>query len=219
MPGAMHHARWLSKAIYCLKIFLFKQQFALSRAEENALRHICVFLIVFYVKAWYNAPNSIKAPNQDLTLLKNSIEFENVNAAVSQAASSKLLGHLWYLSEELAALAFFDEEVSIDTKLKMVHAIKEREGTEIPAKRVQIKKNDLKTLPQKDISDFITKQSMFLFNQYDLPYDFIDLSPEVWVTNHSFNTCKNVLTKLRVVRHCCERSSPDSRIQLIIDEK
>ena len=26
-PGAMHHARWMAKALYFLKILLFKQQF------------------------------------------------------------------------------------------------------------------------------------------------------------------------------------------------
>lgn len=27
VPGAIHHARWMAKAIYCLKIFLFRSHF------------------------------------------------------------------------------------------------------------------------------------------------------------------------------------------------
>ena len=30
-PGAMHHARWMSLAIYCLKIFLLREQYSLSQ--------------------------------------------------------------------------------------------------------------------------------------------------------------------------------------------
>jgi hypothetical protein len=43
----------------------------------------------------------------------------------------KFLGHLWYLSEELDAFAFFDNEVSLATKRKMVDALN-NEGVEHP---------------------------------------------------------------------------------------
>jgi len=36
----------------------------------------------------------------------------------------KLCGHLWYLSPETAALAFFDTNLTIETKIKMVESIK-----------------------------------------------------------------------------------------------
>jgi hypothetical protein len=42
-PGAMHHARWMSKVIYSLKIWMFKAQFKLTPAEERGLRDVCVF--------------------------------------------------------------------------------------------------------------------------------------------------------------------------------
>ena len=38
-PGAMHHARWMAKAIYAFKIFLFRAQFKLTMKEERALRY------------------------------------------------------------------------------------------------------------------------------------------------------------------------------------
>ncbi|XP_044584699.1 uncharacterized protein LOC123265119 [Cotesia glomerata] len=42
-PGAMSHARWMSKAIYCLKIFIFREEFKLTTYEINSLREICVY--------------------------------------------------------------------------------------------------------------------------------------------------------------------------------
>jgi len=41
-PGAMHHARWMSKVIYSLKIWIFKSQFKLTQAEERELCDVCV---------------------------------------------------------------------------------------------------------------------------------------------------------------------------------
>jgi hypothetical protein len=41
-PGAMHHARWMSKVLYSLKIWLFRAQFKLTPREENGLRDVCV---------------------------------------------------------------------------------------------------------------------------------------------------------------------------------
>ena len=63
IPGAVHHARWMAKAIYFLKMFLFKEQFQIKPDDVDGLREICIFIIHFYVKPWFDAPSAIKAPN------------------------------------------------------------------------------------------------------------------------------------------------------------
>lgn len=45
------------------------------------------------------------------------------NKATSMVACGKMLGHLWYLSEEMVALAFFDPLVPLDEKAAMVQAL------------------------------------------------------------------------------------------------
>ena len=72
-PGAMHHARWMAKAIYSLKIFVFRDQFSLTDSERDVIRSICFFIINVYVKVWFNASKATLAPNQDLHLLKTLI--------------------------------------------------------------------------------------------------------------------------------------------------
>ena len=44
MPGEMHHTHWLSKALYSVKIFLFKYQMMLTTHETADLTKICLFL-------------------------------------------------------------------------------------------------------------------------------------------------------------------------------
>ena len=69
-PGAYHRARWMAKGIYCLKMCLFREQFKLTAAEQQALRRICLFTVTIYVKAWFTAPNTCDAPLNDLILLQ-----------------------------------------------------------------------------------------------------------------------------------------------------
>ena len=74
-PSATHHACWMAKAIYSLKIYLFREQFRLTVKEETALRNICIFTIRLYIKVWFDAPSAIKAPLQDLTFIKNLLNY------------------------------------------------------------------------------------------------------------------------------------------------
>jgi hypothetical protein len=69
-PGAYHHARWMAKGIYCLKIYLFHEQFKLTTQEVAALWRICLFTVTIYVKAWFSATSSCDAPWNDLCLLQ-----------------------------------------------------------------------------------------------------------------------------------------------------
>lgn len=69
-PGAFHHARWMAKAIYTLKIFLLRDNFRLTRNEKINLRALCIFIVKLYLKKWFSAPLSTKAPAVDLNLCK-----------------------------------------------------------------------------------------------------------------------------------------------------
>lgn len=68
--GPIHHARWMAKAIYSLKIFLFRDQFHLTSQEKSGLRDVCVFIIHIYQRAWFTASNPVTAPNNDFILMK-----------------------------------------------------------------------------------------------------------------------------------------------------
>ncbi|KAF0744055.1 Uncharacterized protein FWK35_00030830, partial [Aphis craccivora] len=69
-PGAIHHARWMAKAIYCLKAFMFRNLFKLTISEEDGLRDICIFIVRIYIEAWFKAPSAAAAPYQDLLFIR-----------------------------------------------------------------------------------------------------------------------------------------------------
>lgn len=129
-PGGMHRARWTAKDIYSLKIYLFRNQFKLPKQEESGIRQVCSFVVKIYIHSWSQSQSACSAPRNDLLLLKNLIEYENINKNISSCAMKQFLGHLWYLSEELIALAFFDDNVPLVTKKEMVLALKQLENEE-----------------------------------------------------------------------------------------
>ena len=61
-----------------------------------------------------------KTPYQDLCFLRTLKGYENMDKVISQAALSKFCQHLWYLSEEIAALSLFDDAGDEETKVRIV---------------------------------------------------------------------------------------------------
>lgn len=123
----MNHARWLSKALYSLKIYLFRYQFHSNPSELHALREVCLFIALFYVEAWFLATNAIEAPYHDLTLFQNLLEYKRNHPKVAEAALEKLSKRLWYLNENLKGLARFDKKI-FQEKLKIVDSIKNKKN-------------------------------------------------------------------------------------------
>lgn len=204
-PGAVHHARWMAKAIYCLKIFIFRDEFVLSRKELNGLRQLCIFIVILYLKAWFSSTSATTAANNDLEFLKNLIEYRQINPLISSATCEKMTLHLWYLSDALAILSLFDDTIPFNIKKNIVEAVKTRKGTDSKAKRFIIDKKKLNSILQKNISDFVSKKSLNLFELFDLPYDFLDTNIELWPTDDSYKENKEFFAQLKVVNDVAER--------------
>ncbi|CAH1110777.1 unnamed protein product [Psylliodes chrysocephalus] len=204
-PGAMHHARWMAKAIYSLKIFLFRSEFKLTARETKNLREICIFVVLFYIKAWFTSTSAILAPKEDLELMQKLNLYQEQNLPVSLAAIKKLSDHLWYLNEDLAVFALFDKNVSVEIKRQMVESMKSQEETIIIEKRRKEDRNSSEIFLNKNMSDFVSKQSMKLFDKFDLPYDFLDKDVLMWPDNESYKENLDFFEKLKVANDVAER--------------
>lgn len=204
-PGACHHARWLSKALYCLKIYLFRKQFKVSAAVLDILRKVCIFIVLFYVKIWFNAPNAVKAPNSDLQLIKDLIEYRKIHPEIANAALEKLSKHLWYLHEQLACLALFDNTVLSEEKLKMVKSLNSNEVFEKSNKHFSVPYNLISLLADNNISDFVTPNSTFIFKQFDLSHEFLSTEQHTWESNPDYQKCLDTFKNLKEVNDIAER--------------
>lgn len=207
IPGAVSQARWMSKAIYAFKIYLFQDQFTLTKKETDSIKRICIFLITLYLRAWYIAPVTLKAPYHDYNFLLKLIEYKDVDQDISNATVKKFANHLWYLAPETAALAFFDDDVPVYIKQKMATIITSTEGNicENRIKRHIAKVEDVNSLKQKDFSYFITPESKLFFSRFAINTDFLQKDPLTWQNDENFQRGLDILKRIACVNDSAER--------------
>lgn len=201
--GATSHARFMSKAIYCLKIFLFRAQFNLTTREHNSIRDISIFVVKLYIKVWYGCTNSIECANQDLNFLRAAFEFSEIDKVVSDAVIEKMKNHLWYLTPETVGLAFFDRSVSLEIKRKMVNRLKAKDPAVAFVKYRTFP--NAQHLLKCDLSDFASYKTKVLFTKFELQTEFFEFDPSAWEDNEEYQTASDFFQNLFVVNDAAER--------------
>ena len=70
-PGAMHRARFTSRLLDTLKIFIFRNNgFHLTYRNLKGLKDMRVFAAKFYCKSWFSSSLEISAPKNDFQLAR-----------------------------------------------------------------------------------------------------------------------------------------------------
>lgn len=202
-PGAMHHARWMSKAIYCLKMFLFRESFSLGE-KRNAYFEVCQFIVFIYLESWYTATDPITAPYNDLKLVKKLEDYKEIDSKIAAAAIDKIGNHLWYLSPECTALSFFDDNISTEMKKKMVLAL--QKDNIIIGSSKKFPKIKIGDIISKEIDYFINNETVEFFLRFRLDKSFLDADPATWPNLDSFVKSKRIVGNLRVVNDVSERA-------------
>lgn len=213
LPGATIHARFMSKDIYCYKMFLLREQFKMTSLELKGIRNICIFLTRIFVAYWFGCMNAVNAPRQDLQFIQDAIKY--FDTKVSDSLLYKIRNHLWYLSEEAVALGFFDENISFELKRKMVKALgnfeDENEEVVIP-KRLIVTFEQVKSFANKDLSDFVTPRTKRFFDRLQIDIGFLHFDPSTWQDREDYCAGKQICLNLTVVNDPAERA-----VKLITD--
>ena len=217
-PGAYHMARWMSKAIYSLKIFLFRTEFRLTKGEEKSLFKITQFIVKCYVKYWIHAPEAISSPLMDIKFLRELEQYKQVDKPIAEVAIGKFVNHLYYLTDECIAFSLFDNSVTENTKLKMAQKMLEApdvdSGEEYEGKNV----NSLKKLPlpKEKVSQFlqssdeeillnlVNNNSLYFLRRFKIG-NFLHLHPSQWVNCNEYQQGKLLVDNLKVVNDSAER--------------
>ena len=203
---SIYHARWMSKTIYYLKIYIFRKQFHMTITQENACHDTCIFIISMYIERWFRTHVAIEAPYQDILFIHSLIEYEKVDEQILKMSLKQFCGHLWYLSPETAAFSFFDSKISLPLKTKMVESLKnEDDYHENMTKRYVVPTNNLAFLKNKQVYDFINRSSMKLFERFAIETDFLEQNPANWYINENYQKGISVLNHIKVVNDAAER--------------
>ena len=141
------------------------------------------------------------APRLDLQLLKSLVKYKESEEKIATNALKKLLNHLWYLSEQLIAFAFFDEDVPIEMKNKM------REALENPSEPNNIKWTTVhpSVIEQKQLDDFVSSHTKFFFEILGLPSSFLESNAENSELKDEYLKACETIINIEVTNDLAER--------------
>ena len=204
-PGPVHHARWMAKLLYALKIYLFREQrdtFKLTKGEEKGIERFVKFGALVYSKAWVLAPQATEAAHQDLILWRALKSYSSEDKDISKEATKVLERHLWYLSEETVGLALFSKEVSLITKEEMVKAMQKKSPSAVRKVRGNPEIINLKDV---SLASFATEKSLQLLTKLKIGKSFLKIEPTAWNDNADFKCGLERVQTLKVVNDTAER--------------
>lgn len=175
-----------------------------------------------YIKYWFECSVPTKAAVNDLKLYKELIEYEEIDKPIADAVIQVLSRHLWYLSETLVGLAFFNDYVSLAEKRLMVAALENPGYDENPKKAIISKER----VNQLRLCDFVTENTKYFFNAVceSSSQEFLEMDPESWNKNNNYLSAKEKVEKMLIVNDVAERaialaSSFNDKITKKEDEK
>lgn len=93
-PGADSHARWMSKAIYTLKLTLLLHQFPnIPWYRKKKLEKMSLFIIFVYLQSWFTSYLLYSAASSDLDLYKRLEKFAKIHKKLSTVGAKVLQRH------------------------------------------------------------------------------------------------------------------------------
>jgi len=200
----------MAKAIYRLKIYIFRNEFELSTNEKKT--GFVIFVVTIYIEAWFKAPSAAAAPYQDLLFIRKLYNYGSIGNNISRVALNKCRNHLWYLTAEAVALAFFDKTISIESKRKMMVKLTNKIGSNEKIKRLNLRESEVPEFVKNEIEFFVSSETLDFFKIFNLDTEFLLNDPSDWSENLSFQNTLQMVTKLKTVN-----DTAGKRIKLIED--
>ncbi|ESN92918.1 hypothetical protein HELRODRAFT_165054 [Helobdella robusta] len=206
VPGAYHMARWMAKVIYCLKMYLFRNEFKLTATETKSLTEFCLFATHIYVPAWMLCPIPSDAPVNDLQFLSRIEQYSEINKNVASAATKKLKNHLWYLGTEMVWLSLFSNKVANAEKQLIVEAMTAVDS-DWSVRGVKYPATELEQVKSKPLHDLVSGTSRAALLSLGMDVAILrKTEPDSWNDLPLFQKVANVVKSLKVVNDTAERT-------------
>ena len=98
---------------------------------------------------------------------------------------------MWYSSEELIGLAFFDSLIDFEEKRAMVQSLEVDGKVDPPAKRMQRQLSECGSVLKP--STFVTKQTREFFVGLRLPQSFLCKDPDLWCQDADYLAAEKIV--------------------------
>ena len=212
-PGAFHHARFMSKAIYFLKMFMLTPQL-LSRAlithfEANQIEIIAKFILLVYGQYFLQTALTCAAPRLDLTFWRNANLYSHVDESISDAVMKSVCRQMFYLVEETVVLSLCDDGLPSTIKKDLIEALLDSDRLQVfpPMKPVfKIDKLLGKNHDEPQLRDFVGPRSWLLFDLLDIDVHWMEFPPEDWMLYPEYVRFHKLANSIICVNDVAERN-------------
>ena len=119
LPGPDHHARWMSKCLYYMKLRLLSNVFSMTEDENLQVEQISEFVVLFYAKFWFVTPLASSAARNDLDFMSCILEYRHRRPVLAFKVLQSCYRHMWYLTPQLFILALVDKGLENNVKEKI----------------------------------------------------------------------------------------------------
>jgi hypothetical protein len=207
-PGANHHARFMSKAIYYLKMFLMSKRFDLTLNEEQEVERMAFFVGLFHSQAFLTSRLACSAPSNDFKYLSLMYHLKSIDHDAGSEAILSCSRHLWYLTQELVVLCLFDENLSpfwrYAVAQKIYNTPRERE---FPPGKPTFPDIRIGTGNCSSLIDLVGPKSWLLFHLLGMNHDqeWLQLPVEYWTLMKDYKNLRDFVSVLEVVNDSAER--------------
>ena len=95
-PGAFHPARFMSKAIYLLKMDLLSERIPFVDPQQRLLvRRMATFIGLFYARHFLRSRIACFAPLDDFEFYCHMVDFKEEDDEIASAVLDSMSRHLW----------------------------------------------------------------------------------------------------------------------------
>ena len=208
LPGPDHHARWMSKCIYSLKLKLLGNVFEMTDEEKHQVNQVVDFILLFYAKYWFTAPLAGSAARQDLDFMSGVLKYKEINPSLCFAVLCSAYRHLWYLTPQLITLAMTDKELEDSSRMEIAQVLHSQER-----KVMKTGKPTFPLLPhgatntRENISMLIGPGSWLVFDLLNLPgpQDWLLTPTSEWHLSPDYLKLDTFSSNLVIVNDLAER--------------
>ena len=208
LPGPDHHARFMSKNLYFLKIKLLLRMFRLSEEEKVQVEEICTFILIFYVKSWFQSPLPTAAARNDLSFMVNIMKYRLVSKPTAiLAVMHSCYRHLWYLVPQTVVFALADPGLPDSQKEAMARKLHSLERHKIEGGKPVFPYVDLSGGDVPCMSSFVDSDSWLVFDILGLTgaQDWLTIPAGLWENFLEFRKLKEFALNISVCNDIAER--------------
>ena len=212
-PGPDHHARWMSKAIYLLKIHLLFNVFTVSQEERKKVVDMCEFILIIYIKPWFRSPLAISAASTDIRFMSHLMKYRLRRPVLSWNLLQSARNHMWYLTPQLVILALVDSALEDVERESMARALHACPRLDVACGKLMFPELDWSDgVDRPDLSSLISSDSWLVFDILKAvgSQDWLLLSCKQWEIFEVYRSLKEFVSNLVICNDLAERG-----IQLI----